>query len=245
MSKIGISDFCYFWLPANLRQLEINMKDEKLNRRKLLGSTFALGAGIAMAGVARADETLKACGLTPAQTEGPFYPIQDQLDKNTDLTFVDGRGQKAVGEVVFLKGVVQDEFCRPVKGALVEIWQACHTGKYNHPSDPNPAKLDPNFQYWGQAITNEKGEYHFKTIIPGAYPATSTWMRPPHIHFKVNLRGFNELTSQLYFKGNKFNNGDRILRSLSREERERVIVDFVTKADGRKEGIFNISIKSI
>lgn len=216
-----------------------------MDRRKLLSSTLAAGAGLALAGVAKADETLKACGLTPAQTEGPFYPISDQLDKNTDLTFVEGRRGRAVGEVVFLKGVVQDEFCRPVKGALVEIWQACHTGKYNHPSDPNPAKLDPNFQYWGQTITNDKGEYLFKTIIPGAYPATPTWERPPHIHFKVNLRGFNELTSQLYFKGHPLNRTDRILRSLSAEERERVIVDFVKGEDGKKTGVFNISIKSI
>lgn len=221
------------------------MENEKLNRRKLLGSTFAVGAGIALAGVAKADETLRACGLTPAQTEGPFYPIEDQLDKNTDLTFVDGRRARALGKVVYLKGIVQDEFCRPVKGALVEIWQACHTGKYNHPSDPNTAKLDPNFQYWGQTTTNEKGEYFFKTIIPGAYPATNTWMRPPHIHFKVNLRGYNELTSQLYFKGHPLNSKDRILKSLSQAERERVLVDFAKAEDGKVTGQFNISIKSI
>lgn len=221
------------------------MENEKLNRRKLLGSTFAVGAGIALAGVAKADETLRACGLTPAQTEGPFYPIEDQLDKNTDLTFVDGGRARALGKVVYLKGIVQDEFCRPVKGALVEIWQACHTGKYNHPSDPNTAKLDPNFQYWGQTTTNEKGEYFFKTIIPGAYPATNTWMRPPHIHFKVNLRGYNELTSQLYFKGHPLNSKDRILKSLSQAERERVLVDFAKAEDGKVTGQFNISIKSI
>ena len=121
----------------------------------------------------------------------------------------------------------------------------CHTGKYNHPSDPNPAKLDPNFQYWGQTTTNEKGEYFFKTIIPGAYPATNTWTRPPHIHFKVNLRGYNELTSQLYFKGHKLNRTDRILQSLTKEGRDNVIVDFVKGDDGKKTGAFNISIKSI
>ena len=79
------------------------MENEKLNRRKLLGSTFAVGAGLALAGVARADETLKACGLTPPQTEGPFYPIEDQLDKNTDLTFVDGSRNRATGGSGVLK----------------------------------------------------------------------------------------------------------------------------------------------
>ncbi|TNF00629.1 MAG: hypothetical protein EP326_06220, partial [Deltaproteobacteria bacterium] len=164
-------------------------------------------------------------------------------DKNNDLTRVKGKIMSATGQIAILKGIVQDDMCRPVKGAMVEIWQACHTGKYNHPSDPNPAKLDPNFQYWGQAITNEKGEYSFKTIVPGAYPADNTWIRPPHIHFKVHLRGYEELTSQLYWKGHPLNKKDRILQSLPKEERDRVLVDF-KDINGTQYGTFNISLKS-
>lgn len=185
-----------------------------------------------------------SCGLTPAQTEGPFYPIEDQLDKDADLTFVNDRTQRALGEVIILKGIVMDDECRPVKDALVEIWQACATGKYNHPGDPNPAKLDPNFQYWGRCLTNEKGEYQFKTIRPGHYPATSTWMRPAHIHFKVHRRGYEELTSQLYFEDDRFNANDRILQSLKPNDRKNVIVDFKSSDGGPKVGQFDITIKS-
>lgn len=184
-----------------------------------------------------------SCGLTPAQTEGPFYPIEDQLDKDSDLTFVKNKNQRALGEVIILKGVVQDDQCRPVKDALVEIWQACASGKYNHPGDPKPAKLDPNFQYWGRCLTNHKGEYQFKTVIPGQYQATSTWMRPAHIHFKVHRRGYEELTSQLYFKGDKYNESDRILQSLSRDDQKNVIVDFKKPEVGPKVGQFNITIR--
>lgn len=211
----------------------------EISRRNLL-SKVLIASGAAVTG---SKALANACGLTPEQTEGPFYPIQDQADKNNDLTIVKGKMARATGEVAILSGVVQDEFCRPVKGAMVEIWQACHTGKYNHPSDPNPAKLDPNFQYWGQAITNAKGEYSFKTIVPGAYPADSTWVRSPHIHFKVHLRGYEELTSQLYWKGHPLNKKDRILQSLSEVERKRVIVDF-KEVNGIQQGIFNISLKS-
>ena len=35
---------------------------------------------------------------------------------------------------------------QPVKGARVELWQANTHGRYTHPSDTNPAPLDPNFE---------------------------------------------------------------------------------------------------
>lgn len=213
---------------------------EKLSRRNLLKRAGIVGGIAAVSGKALAD----ACGnLTPAQTEGPFYPIQDQADKDTDLTTVKGKTEMARGEIVYLKGTVVDENCRPVKGALVEIWQACDTGKYNHPSDPNSAELDPNFQYWGRMVTNEMGEYQFKTIKPGAYPATNTWMRPPHIHFKVHLRGYEEITSQLYWKGHPLNVNDRILQSLSQADRDKVLVDF-KNVDGKVVGDLTITIKA-
>jgi len=209
-------------------------------RRKVLKSLM-MGTGALFAASSVAQDI---CGITPEQTEGPFYPIEDQADKDWDLTRVKGRTLSATGEVVLVKGVVQDENCKPIKGAMVEIWQACHTGKYNHKADPNPAKLDLNFGYWGRSISNEKGEYLFKTIIPGAYPATNTWTRPPHLHFKIHLRGFEELTTQMYFKGNSFNRTDRILNNLTKRERELVIVE-IRKIGNKKIGEFNLSLKSL
>ncbi len=216
------------------------MTQKQINRRKLLRNILT-ATPLALA---NPKVLASACGLTPPQSEGPFYPIKDQLDKNTDLTKVEGRLLSARGETCFVGGIVQDENCRPIVGALVEIWQACDTGKYNHPADPNPAALDPNFQYWGRTVSNEKGEYLFKTIIPGAYPATSTWMRPPHIHFKVGLRGYEELTTQMYWKGHPLNSRDRILQSLSPVERDLVLVDF-KKSRGILRGEFNLTLRSV
>src|SRR2546430_3692171 len=54
---------------------------------------------------------------------------------------------------------------------LVEIWQASASGRYTHPDDRNnAAPLDPNFQGWGKAVTDQEGHYLFKTILPGQYP---------------------------------------------------------------------------
>tara|TARA_Y100000590_G_C15416992_1_gene899861 strand:- start:184 stop:840 length:657 start_codon:yes stop_codon:yes gene_type:complete len=217
---------------------------KELSRRNLLKkSVIGVGAGTMVSSLVHG--AIQSCGLTPEQTEGPFYPIQDQADKDNDLTQVRGKTRKALGKVVILKGIVQDDQCRPVENALVEIWQACATGKYNHPGDPNTAELDPNFQYWGRAVTNKKGEYEFKTIRPGHYPATNTWMRPAHIHMKVHRRGFEELTTQVYFKDDPFNREDRILQALSSQEKANVIVDFKKQPHQEDTGVFNISIRSL
>src|SRR5690606_7344137 len=124
---------------------------------------------------------------TPDQPPGPFYPRRFPKDTDVDLTRVAGRAKRAQGELVLVEGVVTDDFCRPIEGAIVEIWQACHTGRYNHPSDTSGTPLDPDFQYYGVMRTNAKGEYSFKTIRPGSYQASRDWRRPSHIHYKVSL----------------------------------------------------------
>jgi len=192
-----------------------------MKRRELL--KWSLGAGSAI-GVASLAKAAPLCvGKTPAQTEGPFYPVSDQNDKDWDLTFVNGNSQKAQGNVIVIAGQVLDQNCKPLPETLVEVWQACATGKYNHPNDPNKAPLDKNFQYWGRAATDNHGLYFFKTILPGAYPADTNWIRPPHVHYKVHKWGYNELTTQLYFSGNKYNETDRILNQIPKSERERVV----------------------
>lgn len=186
------------------------------------------------------------CGVTAPQPRGPFYPIVNQADKDTDLTTVVGSSAKAVGEVVWVTGTVRDQNCAVVDGALVEIWQACASGRYNHPNDPNTAPLDPNFQYWGRAITDAQGRYAFKTIRPGAYPADRDWVRPPHIHFRVMKRGYHELVTQMYFAGEGLNADDRILQSMSPQDQNEAIVQFQTPSmGGEPVGVFDLKIAKV
>ena len=219
--------------------------EEHLSRRLLLKST--VGAIGALAGSTALARTL--CGLTPAQDEGPFYPEHEQLDEDNDLTWVKNFAQRALGQVIYVQGTVRDEECKPVQGALVEIWQACASGKYNHSADTNTAPLDPNFQYWGRAVTDAEGRYLFKTIVPGAYPNDPTWTRPPHIHYKVHKRGYHELTTQLYFSGNPLNDEDKILRGIPTKERALVITDLLDAGAGyeagSKLGSFDITIRKV
>ena len=50
-------------------------------------------------------------------------------------------------------------------------------GRYTHPSDPNPAPLDPNFDGFAAQATDAEGRFKFKTInqelIPNLLDADS------------------------------------------------------------------------
>lgn len=230
--------------------------ENTISRRKLLKFS-ALTSGLAAASSFALPSELKAQAgsclnqITPPQTEGPFYPVHDQLDKDNDLTRIPGRGRlRADGQVVYVTGQVVDEHCRPIQSALVEIWQACKSGRYNHHADPNRAPLDPNFQYYGKVVTDRAGRYIFKTIIPGAYPASQGWVRPPHIHFKVARLGYHELTTQMYFAGHALNVKDRILMALPPNDRRKVVVDFKPPLSRNFEpdsfvGVFNVILNSV
>ncbi len=229
---------------------------ENLSRRKLIQKAFTLGSiGTLLLGEKVFSQVMDACGTTPAQTEGPFYPVKLPFEKDTDLTFVKGKPGKAKGEIVYVSGVIQDEKCAPVQNALVEIWQACASGRYNHPGDVSGLELDPNFQYYGKAVTDSNGSYEFKTILPGHYPADENWIRPPHIHFKVFARGFQDLTSQLYFSGKSvggkkgeliddLNRKDAILEKISPSERQRVIIE-IPEVAGLRRGRFDITLRQV
>ena len=160
---------------------------------------------------------------TPSEIEGPFYPVVAQKDKDFDLTRLEGHTDIAKGRIIMIQGQVLDTEGKRVEGATVELWQANSVGRYRHPHDTNKAPLDPDFQGWAVVLSGKDGSFRFKTIYPGSYPAAPTWMRPPHIHFKVSKEGYHELITQMYFPGHELNDSDLLLKRKNKEERKRMI----------------------
>ncbi|MGG7054476.1 protocatechuate 3,4-dioxygenase [Nitrosomonas sp. ANs5] len=161
--------------------------------------------------------------VTPAEIEGPFYPITRLSDQDYDLTRIGDRQALAQGRHILLTGTVTDTQGSPISQAQVEIWQANAAGRYQHPYDPNPAPIDPDFQGYAIVLTDAEGAFLFRTVFPGAYPATVNWVRPPHIHFKVTHPDHIPLTTQMYFPNHPLNTSDLLLNDKNEQERALMI----------------------
>lgn len=156
---------------------------------------------------------------TRTEATGP-YGLGRKLPCGADNLAVPGPGRIAMGQLIRVSGRVLDEDGRPVRGAVVELWQANAAGRYFHPIDTRDAPLDPNFLGNGRVLTDDEGRYGFFTIKPGAYPVPGpdTWWRPPHVHFSVlGPASLSRLATQMYFPGDLLNPLDRILMSVPDE----------------------------
>jgi protocatechuate 3,4-dioxygenase beta subunit len=181
--------------------------------------------------------------------ESPVYGHEELGDLDNDLTRQhEGEPQ---GERILVTGRVLEEDGRPVRNALVEIWQANAAGRYRHESDQHPAPLDPNFSGGGRALTDDDGRYKFVTVKPGAYPwknHPNAW-RPAHIHFSLFGRAFSSrLVTQMYFPGDPLFEFDPIFQSVGDPRaRERLIAQFdldLTKPDWALGYRFDIVLRS-
>ena len=117
---------------------------DDLGRREILKMSAVL-AGSSVAFSTKLATAEAALQRTPGQILGPFYPV-GELTQNSDLTRISGRSGRAESQVLNVMGRVLNLSGEPVRNAKVEVWQANAYGRYTHPSDPNPAPLDPNFE---------------------------------------------------------------------------------------------------
>ncbi|MFM8405689.1 MAG: hypothetical protein ACKN94_00080, partial [Pirellulaceae bacterium] len=104
------------------------------NRRRFIGQASAVGAMLPWVGRTMAEDLPS----TPPQTSGPFYPVPEivkQPHSDADLTRQATDGPMAEGEVIEVRGTVVGIDGRPLSGAVVELWQACHFGRYQHQAD--------------------------------------------------------------------------------------------------------------
>ena len=130
---------------------------------------------------------------TIPETEGPFYTPDTPRRSNLVTGGVRGIALLLTGDVV-------DTNCRPVRGALLDFWQADAGGEYDN----------QGYRLRGHQFADARGRYALRTIVPGLYPG-----RTRHIHAKVQRPHGRILTTQLYFPGEPRNRTDGIFdRSL-------------------------------
>ena len=164
-----------------------------------------------------------------SERTGPVFGHECVGPLDADLTRNGRINGEPLGERMIVTGRIVDEDGRPVRGTLVEVWQANAAGRYVHVSDRHDAPLDPNFLGAGRCVTDDEGRYRLVTVRPGAYPWANhpnAW-RPPHIHFSLLGPTIgSRLVTQMYFPGDPLLAFDPIYHGVPEHARERLVSRF-------------------
>ena len=153
-------------------------------------SLLALDAAFAQAPLNPTPECHDDDAPTVRQTEGPFF-------KPSSPERVELIEPGMAGQPIELVGFVLTRGCKPVPGALIDVWQANDRGEYDN----------AGFRLRGHQFADAEGRFRLRTIVPGVYEG-----RTRHIHVKVQPKGGRILTTQLYFPGEAMNRKDDLFR---------------------------------
>ncbi len=171
------------------------------------------------------SEALIELPPAPAEITGPTDPWRGMRASTIDDLTTQHAGPPG-GQRIIVSGCVLDEQRRPVRDALVEVWQANAAGRYAHLLDQWDAPLDPNFTGVGRLIADDEGRYRFVTVRPGAYPwgnHHNAW-RPAHIHFSVFGPAIGaRLVTQMYFPDDPLIELDPIANAIPMPYRQRMV----------------------
>lgn len=173
-------------------------------------------------------KTLRQVDPEGVELVAPVFGHSDVNALEADLTIQSGGDP--IGERMTIRGQLLDGDGRPVRGQLMEIWQANASGRYIHIRDQHPAPIDPNFTGVGRCLTDDDGGYSFTTIKPGPYPwhnHTNAW-RPAHIHFSLFGTDFTQrMITQMYFPGDPLFALDPIYQAITDQSaRDRLIASY-------------------
>jgi catechol 1,2-dioxygenase len=116
------------------------------------------------------------------------------------------------GEPLVVHGHVWGQDTRkPLAGAVLEVWQANAAGRYDN-DDPSAPPKPGVFVNRARLVCDENGYYEFETIKPGRYKVGPELWRPAHIHYMIAAPGYKTLVTQLYFKGDPYNESDDFIK---------------------------------
>ena len=110
-------------------------------------------------------------------------------------------GKKTKGEKIKVEGRILDSEGKPLRAAMLEIWQANAAGRYNSTMDArDDVKIDKSFTGFGRVSSGDKGKFEFETIKPGAVPSSGNALQAPHINLTLFAAAIHShLFTRLYF----------------------------------------------
>ena len=173
---------------------------------------------------------------------GPFFRANAPFRERGDSV----ASPDTPGTRVRISGTVFDFRNRaPIKGAILDTWQAATNGFYENQDEKQPA-----YNLRGRFRTDENGTFELVALMPTAYPVPTDGPvgellrvanrppdRPAHIHFIVSAPGYETLVTQIFVKGDPiieddavFTASNNMVGDFKKEgERFRLTYDFPLK----------------
>ncbi|MDE2469785.1 MAG: hydroxyquinol 1,2-dioxygenase [Bradyrhizobium sp.] len=152
-------------------------------------------------------------GATETTVLGPFYVGEHKpMPHGTDIS------AKLPGERMFVQSRVTDLEGKLLAGVPVDVWHADNDGYYDS-QRPDYETTGPSSR--ARFITDAEGKFFLRTILPCSYPIPTDGpvgemilqtrrhpMRPAHVHFLVNAKGYEPLITHLFIDGDKYLDSD-------------------------------------
>jgi hydroxyquinol 1,2-dioxygenase len=120
------------------------------------------------------------------------------------------------GTPLYLSGTVVDLDGKPVAGVVLDVWQADTEGAYE---SQIPALDEARLR--AKYTTREDGSYCVRTIAPKGYTipmdgpvgdligrTAISHFRPAHVHFLINVPGYEPLITHLFQEGAEYLDSD-------------------------------------
>jgi hydroxyquinol 1,2-dioxygenase len=147
---------------------------------------------------------------TPATVLGPFH-----IDGSPELGYGADMSDGLPGTPLYVHGTVRDLDGKLVGGAVLDVWQADTDGAYEAQLDVDEARLRAKY------TTREDGTYCVRTIAPLGYGIPMDGPvgeligrteispnRPAHVHFLINVPGYEPLITHLFREGAPYLDSD-------------------------------------
>jgi hydroxyquinol 1,2-dioxygenase len=166
---------------------------------------------------------------TPNTVLGPFH-----IDGSPPLAFGADMSEGIAGTPLYVHGTVRDLAGELVAGAVLDVWQADGDGMYEAQLPVDEARLRAKY------TTREDGSYCVRTVAPLGYAipmdgpvgqvigATEiSYFRPAHVHFLINVPGYEPLITHLFQEGAEYLDSDVVFGT-----KEELVVAFEPREAG-------------